>query len=211
VFVPPLYPIIDTDLCGMRGVDPRALALAFFKGGARVVQVRQKSPGSATLLALARDIVAMAWAHGARVILNDRADLARMAGAHGVHVGQHDLPPSQVKAIPGANMVVGLSTHSREQVDAAADQPVDYIAVGPVFQTRTKVTGYDARGLELVRYAAAQGRPVVAIGGITLENAPEVLAAGASAVALISALAGDDPEARIRAFLERRPAQTFNV
>jgi thiamine-phosphate pyrophosphorylase len=206
-----VYPIIDIDLCGMRGIEPRGLALAFLHGGARTIQVRQKSAGTGALLALTRDIVAAASAHGARVIVNDRADLARMAGASGVHVGQSDLSPAEVKAIAGPDAIVGLSTHTREQVDAAVDQPVDYIAIGPVFQTRTKKTGYEPRGLELVRYAATTGRPVVAIGGITLENAREVLEAGASAVALISDLAASDPEARIRAFLQRRPAKTFNV
>jgi len=206
VFGSPLYPIIDIDLCGMRGIDPRLLALSFFSGGARTIQVRQKSAGSGALLALIRDIVASASAHDARVIVNDRADLARMAGADGVHVGQSDLSPAEVKAIAGHGAIVGLSTHTRAQVDAAVDQPVDYIAVGPVFQTRTKETGYEPRGLELVAYAAATGRPVVAIGGITLDNASEVLEAGASAVALISDLAGNDPKARIREFLRRLSA-----
>jgi thiamine-phosphate pyrophosphorylase len=107
-----------------------------------------------------------------------------------------------VKAIAGAHTFVGLSTHSREQIDAALDEPVDYIAVGPVFQTRTKDTGYEPRGLELVRYAAAKGRPVVAIGGIALKNVSEVLAAGAAAVAVISDLIGTgDPEERVREYL----------
>jgi len=202
VFDCPLYPIIDIDLCDRRGLDPRALGEAFLAGGARMIQVRQKSAGSRALLEVTRDVVALSSTHGARVILNDRADLARMAGAQGVHVGQDDLLPSAVKAIAGQHAIVGLSTHSREQVDAAVEQPVDYIAVGPVFPTRTKETGYEPGGLALVRYAATKGPPVVAIGGITLDNARQVLAAGASAVALISDLVGTDPEARIRAFLE---------
>ncbi|MEO5898257.1 MAG: thiamine phosphate synthase [Vicinamibacterales bacterium] len=197
-----LYPIIDIDLCGMRGIDPRTLALAFFDGGARTVQVRQKSAASGALVQLTREIVATASTRAARVILNDRADLARMAGAAGVHVGQNDLSPAEVKAIAGQHAIVGLSTHTRAQVDAAVDQPVEYIAVGPVFQTRTKDTGYEPRGLELVRYAATRGRPVVAIGGIRLDNVAEVLAAGASAVAVISdLLASADAEARVREYL----------
>ena len=197
-----LYPIVDVDLCAMRGIDPRTLAGAFFNGGARLIQVRQKSAGSARLLELARDILLIAKPHGARVILNDRADLARVAGAHGVHVGQSDLSPEEVKLITGRDAIVGVSTHTTEQVDEAASGGADYIAVGPVFLTRTKDTGYEPRGLDLVRYAAASGKPVVAIGGVGLGNAPQALAAGASAVALISdLLSTPDPEGRVREFV----------
>jgi thiamine-phosphate pyrophosphorylase len=203
VFDSPLYPIIDVDLCEMRGMDPRALAAAFVSGGARLIQVRKKSSGSARLLELTRDILAIAKPHGARVILNDRSDLARMAGAQGVHVGQFDLDPADVKAITGADLLVGLSTHSPEQVDEAAAGACDYIAVGPVFLTRTKDTGYEPRGLDLVRYAASKGKPVVAIGGISLDNAKQALGAGASAVALISDLISTSaPEIRVRRYLD---------
>jgi thiamine-phosphate pyrophosphorylase len=203
VFDSPLYPIIDVDLCEMRGLNPRALAQAFLSGGARVIQVRQKSAGSASLLALTRDILEIATSHKARIILNDRSDLARIAGAHGVHVGQTDLDPSEVKSIAGFDLTVGLSTHTPAQVDAAAAGAADYIAVGPVFLTRTKDTGYEPRGLDLVRYAATKGKPVVAIGGITLGNARQALEAGASAVALISDLISTSaPSVRVREYLE---------
>jgi thiamine-phosphate pyrophosphorylase len=125
-----------------------------------------------------------------------------MAGAAGVHVGQEDLPVEAVRSIVGAGAIVGLSTHEPWQIDEAARTSASYIAVGPVFATATKDTGYAARGLELVTYAARLGRPVVAIGGITVENAARVYAAGASSVAVIGdLLAGPDPEARARAFI----------
>ena len=203
--LPPLYPIIDVDLCGLRGLDPLALARACLAGGARLLQVRRKgvAGGSAALLALARDVVAAARASGAAAILNDRADLAVMAGADGVHVGQQDLPASAVRDILGPGKLVGVSTHTAAQLDDALAGPADYVAVGPVFLTATKDTGYTPRGLELVRLAAGRGRPVVAIGGITLENARAVIDAGASTVAVIGDLfATDDVAARVRLYLD---------
>lgn len=189
-------------MCQARGLDPRAVAEACFRGGARWVQVRQKAGGSAALLALVDAIARAAARSGARVIVNDRADVCRMAGCAGVHVGQEDLPVDDVRRIVGPDAIVGLSTHDRAQVDAALATTATYVAVGPVFTTRTKETGYDARGLELVEYAANRGKPIVAIGGITLERAPEVLRAGASAVAVITdVLTAGDPEGRARAFV----------
>jgi len=168
-----------------------------------VIQLRAKSLPSAAFLSLCDDVIPAAGAAGARVIVNDRVDLARLCGAAGVHVGQEDVPPGAARAQLGPSAIVGLSTHTIEQVEAAAREPVTYIAVGPVFGTATKATGYDAVGLDLVRAAVdlAGGLPVVAIGGITLERAPEVLASGASAVAVISDLVrGGDPAARVAAF-----------
>ena len=126
-----------------------------------------------------------------------------MAGSAGVHVGQDDLPVADVRRIVGPDAIVGLSTHDRAQIDAALATDATYVAVGPVYGTVTKDTGYDARGVELVAYAANRGKPIVAIGGITLERAPEVLRAGASAVAVITdVLIGGDPEARTREYLD---------
>jgi len=164
-------------------------------------------PG-AEFLATASAVVQLARRHQARVIINDRADIARLAGADGVHVGQEDLTPAAVRAILGDTAIVGLSTHSVEQIDLAVLEPVTYIAVGPVFGTATKATGYEQVGLDMVREAArrasARGLPLVAIGGITLENAISVLQAGAASVAVISdLLATGDPEARVRAYVER--------
>ena len=205
--LPPLYPIIDLDLCRLRGVDPLALAEGCLEGGARLLQVRQKSRGGggAALLQAARAVVARGHAAGARVIVNDRADLAAMAGADGVHIGQQDLPASAVRALLGPAAVVGISTHSPEQVDEAAGGPADYIAVGPIFVTTSKDTGYEPRGLGLVRYAARTGKPVVAIGGISAGNAAAVLEAGAASVAVISELLSGDPAERVRAFVANLP------
>ncbi len=149
-------------------------------------------------------MVAAATAYAATVIVNDRADLARMAGAAGVHVGQDDLPPAAARALLGPAAIVGYSTHTIEQVAAATLQPVTYIAVGPVFGTTSKDTGYDSVGLDLVARAvrAAGGTPVVAIGGITLATAMSVIEAGAASVAVIGDLV-TDPEARVAAYVRR--------
>jgi thiamine-phosphate pyrophosphorylase len=207
-----LYPIIDTAVCAVRGFDPLSLAEACLRGGARFLQIRAKDHSSAALTELADRIVDAARSSGARVIVNDRADVARLAGAHGVHVGQTDLPVESVRAILGPNGIVGISTHDRDQIDRALATSASYVAVGPVFATDTKDTGYSPRGLDLVRYAAGRGKPVVAIGGITLERAPAVVEAGASGFAVIADIfSGGDAEARVRAFLERLPGQPFNV
>jgi len=205
--LPALYPIIDVDLCALRGLDPLAFARACLAGGARLLQVRQKGStgGGGALLALTREVVRAAHAVDAHVIVNDRADITLMAGAAGVHVGQQDLPAAVVRALLGNDAIVGVSTHTPEQIDEAVAGPADYLAVGPVFRTATKETGYTPRGLELVTQAAGRGKPVVAIGGVTRENARAVLAAGAASVALISDLLSDaDPEARVRQMVEGR-------
>lgn len=168
------------------------------------MQIRAKHLASGPLLDLCDDLVNAASTMDAAIIVNDRADLARMSGAAGVHVGQEDLAPAAARAIVGPNAIVGYSTHNVEQVQAALAEPVTYLAVGPVFGTRTKATGYEAVGLELVAAAArlAAERPVVAIGGITLDNARSVLDAGATAVAVISDLiVGGNPRARVEAYV----------
>jgi thiamine-phosphate pyrophosphorylase len=207
-----LYPIVDVGLCEARGLDPLALAEACFRGGARLLQIRAKAMASGELLALTDRIVAAGRAVDAAVIVNDRADIARMAGAAGVHVGQTDLPVAATRAIVGAGALVGVSTHDRRQVDEALASGASYVAVGPIFATGTKDTGYTARGLDLVRYASGRGTPIVAIGGITLDRASEVVEAGASAVAVIAdILGGGDAEGRVRAFHARLPPQPFKV
>jgi thiamine-phosphate pyrophosphorylase len=156
------------------------------------------------LLELGDAAVAMGQPHGARIIVNDRVDVGLMAGAAGVHLGQDDLPPADSRRLLGPDGIIGFSTHSVAQVEIAMREPISYIAVGPVFGTPTKHTGYDAVGLELVSAAArlAGGVPVVAIGGITLETAESVLAAGATAVAVIGDLLIDrHPGARVAAYL----------
>ena len=183
-------------------------ASACLDGGARLFQVRAKHASGSSLLDLANQIRARADQAGALVIVNDRADIARLAGVSGVHVGQDDLSPASVRSILGETAIVGLSTHTTEQIDRALTEPISYLAIGPVFETSTKDTGYAAVGLRQVRSAAeaahARRVPVVAIGGISLELAPQVLAAGASSVAVASDLLRDQkPERKVRAYLDR--------
>jgi len=212
VLVPPIYPIIDVDLCRMRGLEPLALVAACLSGGARLLQIRMKTGGSGRFLTLCRAAVEQARHYGALIVVNDRADIAAMAGAAGVHVGQTDLSADTAQAIAGAGVRIGVSTHTPQQVDEAVAGPASYVAVGPVFRTMTKETGYEPRGLDLVRYAARSSKPVIAIGGISLANAAGVLEAGASAVAVISDLLSEEPpEGRVRAFLTGIPARPFNV
>jgi thiamine-phosphate pyrophosphorylase len=178
------------------------------KGGATLLQVRVKHASAASFLEMAAEIVGLARAAGALVIINDRADIARLAGAAGVHVGQDDLSPAAVRTLVGRDAIVGLSTHTAAQVKAACEAPVSYVAIGPVFTTGTKVTGYEAIGLDRVREASTEtqrrGLPLVAIGGITLDRAASVIDAGAASVAVIGdLLVTGDPEARVRAYVER--------
>lgn len=200
----PLYAILDTAIAAQAGYDPVDLARRFFDGGARLLQLRAKEAPAGQFLEWADAICAAGRECGATVIINDRVDIALMAGAAGVHVGQDDMPPEPVRAIVPDRFLIGLSTHTDAQLAAAAAAPVDYLAIGPVFGTRTKDTGYEAVGLPMVEAAvrAAGGRPVVAIGGITLANAPSVMAAGAASLAVISdLLSTGDPAARIRQYL----------
>lgn len=203
-----LNAILDVDAAAARGWRLPDLARAVLEGGARFLQVRAKHLDSGPFLDLCDEIVAEAHRAGAIVIVNDRADLMRLAGADGVHVGQTDLTPAAVRRLVGDEALVGLSTHTREQVDAAVATPISYVAVGPIFGTASKDTGYSPVGLDLVRHAAAGGaagvpRPVVAIGGITCERAASVIEAGAAAVAIISDLLVGNPAARVRACLAR--------
>ena len=196
---------MDVDLAVRGGWTPIDLARAFLDGGATVVQLRGKQLGSAAFLDLADAVVRLARPYHANIIVNDRADIALMSGAAGVHVGQDDLLPSAARRLLGQAAVIGLSTHSVAQVEGALREPISYVAVGPVFGTRSKDTGYAAVGLDLVGSAArlAVELPVVAIGGINLENARTVIDAGATAVAVISdLLVGNDPRRRTQAFVQ---------
>jgi thiamine-phosphate pyrophosphorylase len=208
LILPPLYAVLDADVSARFGWTIPDLARACLEGGARLLQVRGKGLPSAELLRVAAAVVELGERWGAAVIVNDRADVARLSGAAGVHVGQDDLAPADVRRILGEGAIVGLSTHTPGQIARAAESPADYLAVGPVFGTGTKDTGYEPVGLDLVRVAAASGRPVAAIGGITLERAESVLAAGATTVAVIADLVSHgDPRARVRAFVERMPGR----
>ena len=178
---------------------------AFLSAGVRLIQLRAKTWESGVFLDLAHAAVADATQAGALLVVNDRADVAAISGAHGLHVGQQDLSPADARLVVGDTACLGISTHTAPQWTAALEAPVSYVAIGPVFGTGTKATGYQPVGLETVArvaaMAAACAMPVVAIGGITLDRAPAVIAAGASSVAVISDLMGESPEARARAFM----------
>src|SRR5262245_58843428 len=191
---PRLYVICDADVCQRAGWTLVDFAAACIDGGATLLQVRAKTMSSGAMLDATQAIVTRANPANALVIVNDRADVARAAGAAGVHVGQEDLTPGQARIVVGAEMVVGFSTHTMEQLERAFDEPISYAAIGPIFGTGTKATGYDAVGLDHLQRGAAQAAarqkpvPIVAIGGITLERAPSVIAAGAASAAVISDL-----------------------
>jgi thiamine-phosphate pyrophosphorylase len=172
---------------------------AVLRGGVEIVQLRMKSGSDEAILAVARRYARVCAAHGVPFVVNDRPDLVAAAGADGVHVGQDDTPVQQARAIVGPERLVGLSTHSPEQIDVAGRAGVDYIGVGPVHATPTK-PGRPAVGLELVRYAAEHAEvPFFAIGGIDAVNLAAVLAAGARRVAVVRALTqAADPEPTAR-------------
>jgi thiamine-phosphate pyrophosphorylase len=167
---------------------PDDFLAAVLGAGVDIVQLRMKDAGDAEIVAAGRRFARAAAAHNALFILNDRPDLVAETGADGVHVGQDDTPVADAHAVVGPDRIVGLSTHSPAQVDAAAGAPVDYIGVGPVHATPTK-PGRPAVGLGLVRYAADHaGLPWFAIGGITPANVAAVHEAGAERVAVVRAL-----------------------
>jgi thiamine-phosphate pyrophosphorylase len=192
-------------VCAAAGRAPLDVARAFVSAGARWVQLRCKGMASGEFLELATRTLELSRAAGATLIVNDRADIAAIAKADGLHVGQTDLAAADARVVIGASPILGLSTHTPEQWDAALREPISYMAIGPAFGTGTKDTGYAAVGLEVVARAsgaaAARGLPTVAIGGITIDNAVSVIDAGAASVAVISDLLKGDPEARCRAFL----------
>lgn len=181
--LPRLYAVADAAFG-----DPVHLAKALFDGGATWVQIRDKTAASETLIVEVDQVLKLAPQH-ARVVVNDRADVARITGAAGVHLGQDDLPPSQARLVLEGGQIIGLSTHSLPQALDADAAPVDYIAVGPVFATSTKENVAPVLGLEKLRKICSQVRkPVVAIGGITLDSAREVLNCGVASVVAIGDL-----------------------
>lgn len=200
-----IYPLADDD--PRWRIAPLELLGAALRGGASVVQLRLKQTRDGEALVLARLARALTREAGALLIVNDRYDLADLAGADGVHLGQDDVPPELVPESVRARLLVGLSTHTLDQVKQSRDRPVDYIGFGPVFGTASKLSEYEPRGATLLREAVeAAAHPVVAIGGIDAGNLSEVAGAGAAAAAVISALAAsDDPEAETRRLKEIWP------
>jgi thiamine-phosphate pyrophosphorylase len=191
------------------GLELPDLIRGAVSGGVDVVQLREKHLADDELVAVANAVRALCERLGALLIVNDRPLVAREAGADGVHVGQDDMAVAEVRELVGPDMLIGLSTHARSEIDAAALGPdgepaVDYIGVGPVHATPTK-PGRPAVGLELVRYGAAHARvPFFAIGGLDADNLQEAISAGASRVCVLRAIAdAADPERAARELRER--------
>jgi thiamine-phosphate pyrophosphorylase len=197
---PPVYAILDKDL--LQGpVEEYAEALA--SAGIELLQYRAKRQTTKDYFEASASLQKRLVGRNVRLIVNDRPDVAAMAGAGGVHVGQEDLPPDDARRVCGSQLWVGVSTHNLDQLRAAEFTSADYIAFGPIFATSTKENPDPIVGLELLRRARElTQKPIVAIGGITLECAAEVYAAGADSVAVIRDLAAaPDPAARAREFL----------
>lgn len=199
---------VVTDARAARG-DLTEFLDAILEAGTDIVQLREKEAEAGDIMRWAEAFREAAERHGALFVLNDRPDVALAAGADGVHLGQDDLPPSFVRGLVGADMVIGLSTHSDDQVASAAPE-ADYICVGPVWQTPTK-PGRPASGLGPVRTAArSEPRPWFAIGGIDVGTLPDVVNAGARRVVVVRAVteAADPADAvrRLRAGLKQASA-----
>jgi thiamine-phosphate pyrophosphorylase len=176
-----LYLVIEA--APARAVVPAALA-----GGVDVVQLREKGAPDAEVVRAGRELRAVCDEQGALLVVNDRADLALECGADGVHIGQEDESVDAVRRLVGPDVLIGLSTHSQGQIAAAERSEADYLGVGPVYATATK-PGVEPVGIELVRHAAAQAaKPWFAIGGIDVERAPELAAAGADRLAVVRAI-----------------------
>jgi thiamine-phosphate pyrophosphorylase len=198
-----LYAIVD----GASARPPLELLQAFLRGGAGVIQLRLKGLAARDLLQLARQAVAACRQQDALLLINDRPDVARAAGADGVHLGQEDLPAGAAREVLDPEALIGVSTHSDAEIDAAIAAGADYLGFGPVFETRSKPGAplpppHGLAGLErAVRRASPV--PVVAIGGLTSRSAGQVARAGAACGAAIGELChAPDPVSAARAFAE---------
>jgi thiamine-phosphate pyrophosphorylase len=194
----PFYPILDTEIAARRDVRPVAAAALILEAGAGILQFRHKAFFSQEIFEQAREIAKLCREAGAQFVINDRADIAKLLGA-AVHLGQDDLSPSDARRVLGNDLSIGLSTHNEAQLRAAADQPADYLALGPIFGTSSKLNPDPVVGLdELSRLRPLTDRPLVAIGGITRANARTVMEAGADSVAVIGDLFPEDGKIRAR-------------
>jgi thiamine-phosphate pyrophosphorylase len=187
VKLPRVYPLTDVQLSGLSQVQQVRLLST---GGASLIQLREKRMAPREFYEQAKAAVAVATPSGVKLIINDRVDIALAVGAHGVHLGQDDMPPDAARKLLGPEAVIGYSTHTIEQAIAATKLPIDYLAVGPIFATTTKSDTAPVVGLGGLRAVRQEigSFPLVAIGGITRENAREVIQSGADSVAVISAL-----------------------
>jgi thiamine-phosphate pyrophosphorylase len=199
--LPKIYPITDTVVSGLPHAEQVELLAA---GGASLVQLREKRASPREFYRAALEAMLIARRLGVQIVINDRVDIAIAVKADGVHLGQDDLPPDQARSLLGRTRIIGFSTHSLQQA-LAADDTADYIAIGPIYQTLTKERPDPVVGLGVISEVKKHlSKPLVAIGGITLETASAVIEAGADSVAVISELlsAGDIP-GRTRRFVDK--------
>lgn len=199
--LPRLYVILDSALLKR---PPTEVASDLAEAGVRLMQYRDKARPAREQLGIAQEIAESMAACGVSLIVNDRPDVAVLAGARGVHVGQDDLEPEYARTIVGTERLVGVSTHNMEQFRSAMATSADYIAVGPIFATKSKVNPDPVVGIEFVKQVRAlTHKPIVAIGGITLDTARPVIEAGAESVAVISdILSAASPSDRAKRYLE---------
>ena len=194
--LPRVYPILDTEILENRGVGVEVAAAAFLDGGAGILQFRHKGHWSREVYAVAEGVARLCREAGAMFIINDRADFAMLLGA-GLHVGQDDLTPRDARKLLGPEAIIGYSTHDVGQLCAAGAEPVNYAALGPIFATGSKRNPDPVVGVEeLRRCRALADKPLVAIGGITMENAVAVLRAGADSLAILSGLLPESVSAK---------------
>ena len=198
----PLYPITKTK--SKHGLDHFQLAELYLSSGIGLFQVRDKVLEDSTFYEQLHRIALLCRGYDALFLVNDRVDLALVSGAGGVHLGQMDLPVAAARSLLGPDAVIGVSTHTREQFLAAQKEDVDYVALGPVFPTSTKESEYQPLGLDIVsELAAIRIHPLVAIGGINIDNVREVWKAGVDSAAVVSDVADDqNPSARIQAYMD---------
>jgi thiamine-phosphate pyrophosphorylase len=196
-----LYAILDAERLGGRRLEEVSEAL--LAAGVRLFQYRDKRGSSREMFEAVCALIPMIREQGGLLIVNDRADVALVAGADGVHLGQDDLPPDLARRVLKPGQYLGYSTHNVQQLRQADASPADYLAYGPIFPTASKEAPDPTVGLDgLARARQATAKPLVAIGGITVDNARQVIENGADSVAVISALLdAPDPGARAREFL----------
>ena len=189
------------------GADPEPLVRAALSGGAGMVELREREQPEGTIERSGRTFRRLADTYSSLFIVNDDPHLARELFADGVHVGQEDMPPREAREILGEDAIIGLSTHSLEQIEAAQAEPVDYISVGPIWETPTK-EGRPATGLGLIREASKRSKlPWFAIGGIDSDNVSEVVEAGAGRICVVRAIRDADDPATVAGALARAVAE----
>ena len=207
-----IYPITDNELSGLSIVEQ---VRQFINGGATLIQIREKKAASDRFFSAVSEAIKIAHRSDVAIIINDRVDIALMTGADGVHLGQEDMPVSAARRILGNDAIIGISTHSEEQVrQALAHGGADYIAFGPIFGTSTKVDHDPPVGLEALtnaRKLIASRCPLVAIGGINGDNLASVITAGADSAAMISEFYGAEHEISFQFEALLRAAQSNNT